>query len=112
MLSAVSNISLSKVQPKEQKKTMFLGTVGGAKPDAFERGEDKSNNGKFDWSEAGKNFLKGVISPVTAIFKHPLATAGIIGATVLACSLVPVLAPITAIGFGALSLYQLGKGCV
>lgn len=112
MLSAVNNISLNNVQQKEQKKIMFSGTAGNPKPDAFERTEDKSNNGKFDWSEAGKNFLKGVVSPVTAIFKHPLATAGIIGATVLACSLVPVLAPITAIGFGAMSLYQLGKGCV
>ncbi len=72
---------------------------------------DKSNNGQFDLSEAGKNFLKGVISPVTAAIEHPLMTAGVLGATVVACSLVPVLAPVTAIGFGALSLYQLGKGC-
>lgn len=71
---------------------------------------DKSNNGKFDISEAGKNFLKGVISPITAVVKHPLMTAGIIGGTALACALVPVLAPITAIGFGAMSVYQLGKG--
>ena len=72
---------------------------------------DKSNNGKFDLSEAGKNFLKGVISPVTTLIKHPLMTAGVLGATVVACSLVPVLAPVTAIGFGIMSVYQLGKGC-
>ena len=111
MLSAVNQTSFNDTRLKEPKNTAFLGRTPKYQPDSFEKAEDKSNNGKFDWSEAGKNFLKGVISPVTAIFKHPLTTAGIIGATVLACSLVPVLAPITAIGFGVLSLYQLGKGC-
>lgn len=73
--------------------------------------ETKSNNGKFDWSEAGKNFVKGLISPVTTMIKHPLMTVGILGATVAACALVPVMAPIMAVGFGAMSVYQLGKGC-
>lgn len=85
-------------------------TTQNLNPDCFKK-TDKSNNGKFDLSEAGKNFLKGIISPITAIVKHPAATLGIIGATAVACSLVPVLGPITAIGFGALSLVQLGKGC-
>lgn len=72
--------------------------------------QDKSKNGKFDWSEAGKNFLKGVISPLTAVIKHPIATLGIVAGTVAACSFVPILGPALAIGFGAYSLAQLGKG--
>ena len=72
--------------------------------------ENKSNNGKFDFSQAAKNFGKGLISPITMMFKHPLATIGIIAATVAATSLVPVLGPLLAIGFGAASVYQAGKG--
>lgn len=83
-------------------------------PDSFEKTtdvkEDKSNNGKFDISECIKNFAKGVISPLTAIVKHPLMTIGVVGATVVACQLIPVLGPILAIGFGGLSAFQLGKG--
>ena len=76
-----------------------------------EKKVDKSNNGKFDFSEAGKNFLKGLISPITAVIKHPIATIGLVAGTITACSLVPVLGPALAVGFGAYSLFQLGKGC-
>lgn len=72
---------------------------------------DKSNNNKFDVSEAAKNFGKGVISPIKAAIEHPFVTAGILAGTVAACSLVPVLGPILAVGFGAYSVGQLGKGC-
>ncbi|MBR6098487.1 hypothetical protein IKP85_01945 [bacterium] len=72
--------------------------------------DDKSNNGKFDISEAHRNFIKGMISPVTAIFKHPLAALGIIGGTAAACMIIPALAPITVVGFGVLGIYQIGKG--
>ena len=72
--------------------------------------EDKSNNGKFDVSEVGKNFIKGIISPVTAAFEHPIATIGLVAGTIAACSILPVLGPALAIGFGAYSLYQVGKG--
>ena len=72
--------------------------------------EDKSNNGKFDFSQAAKNFGKGLVSPITMMFKHPLATIGIVAATAAATSLVPVLGPLLAIGFGAASIYQAGKG--
>jgi len=86
------------------------------KPDSFEKTsdfkEDKSANGKFDVSECAKNFVKGVLSPITAIVKHPVMTIGIVGATAIACTLVPVLGPIMGVGFGALSVFQLGKGVV
>lgn len=71
---------------------------------------NKSNNGKFDFSEAAKNLGKGIISPLTAIIKHPVATIGVLAATVAATTLVPVLGPLMAIGFGAASVYQIGKG--
>ncbi len=82
------------------------------KEDTFEKKKiDKSNNGKFDISEAGKNFIKGVLSPLTAVIKHPVMTIAMVGVTAAACSLIPVLTPILGIGFGALSVFQLGKGC-
>lgn len=83
------------------------------KPDTFEKKkEDKSANGKFDVSECIKNFAKGVLSPITAVVKHPLITVGTVAVTAAACTLVPVLGPIMAVGFGALSVFQLGKGVV
>lgn len=83
------------------------------KPDTFEKKKiDKSANGKFDVSECIKNFAKGVLSPITAVVKHPLITAGTVAVTAAACTLVPVLGPIMAVGFGTLSVFQLGKGVV
>ena len=38
-------------------------------------------------------------------------TIAMVGVTAAACSLIPVLTPILGIGFGALSVFQLGKGC-
>ena len=113
MVSAINQTTFKNIEPQTKKtnNVSFCSISGSGKTDNFEKRTDKSNNGKFDLSEAGKNFLKGIISPVTALVKHPLMTIGIIGGTILTCSLVPVLAPVTAIGFGALSLYQLGKGC-
>ena len=82
------------------------------KSDTFEKKINKSNNGKFDVTEAAKNFFKGVLSPLTAVIKHPVITLTAIGLTAAASALVPVLGPILGIGFGALSLFQLGKGCI
>ncbi len=70
---------------------------------------DKTNNGQFDADVATNNFCKGLLSPITAIVKHPIATIGIVGATALACSIAPVLAPATAIVFGAIGVYEFGK---
>jgi len=89
--------------------TQFTGKNHNIEADTFEK-KDKSNNGEFDLSEAGKNFFKGLISPITAAIKHPLATIGIVAGTIAACSILPILGPALAIGFGAYSLYQVGKG--
>lgn len=73
------------------------------------RNFDKTNNGEFDAHVAANNFCKGLLSPITAIIKHPIATIGVVGATALACSVAPILAPATAIVFGAMGIYELGK---
>ena len=86
-----------------------------SRDDLFEKPNkkvDKSSNGKFDISECVKNFAKGLLSPITAVIKHPLMTIGTLAVTVALCSVVPVMAPILAVGFGALSVYQVGKGVV
>lgn len=70
---------------------------------------DKTNNGQFDADVAANNFCKGLLSPITAIIKHPIATIGVVGATALACSVAPILAPATAIVFGAMGIYEFGK---
>ena len=69
-----------------------------------------SNDGKFSKKEAGKNFIKGVFSPLKAIVEHPLISLSTVALTGVACSLVPVIAPVMSIGFGAVSIFQLGKG--
>ena len=73
------------------------------------RNFDKTNNGQFDADVAANNFCKGLLSPISAIIKHPIATIGVVGATALACSVAPILAPATAIVFGAMGIYEFGK---
>lgn len=73
------------------------------------RNFDKTNNGQFDANVAANNFCKGLLSPITAIIKHPITTIGVVGATALACSVAPILAPATAIVFGAMGIYEFGK---
>jgi hypothetical protein len=106
-INNTSNLIFKKIKEQNEKTKLEY------KKDSFERTtkEDKSNNGKFDISECAKNFAQGVLSPLKAVVEHPVATVGILGATTLACTLVPVLTPIMGVGFGALSVYQLGKGC-
>ena len=74
--------------------------------------KDLSNDGKFSAKEALKNFGKGIISPITTVIKHPIATVSILAGAGLACFAVPVLTPILTVGFGALSLCHLGKSTI
>ena len=71
---------------------------------------DASNDGKFTGKEALRNFGKGLISPIKAIIDHPLIAIGALAATGLACFAIPALTPILTVGFGALSLFEVGKG--
>jgi len=79
---------------------------------SFSSKNDASCDNNFTLKEAGKNFLQGIISPIKALIKHPVATLGIMAATVGLCALVPIATPILTVGFGLLSLYEMGKGGV
>ncbi len=72
--------------------------------DVFVKKTDKSNDGKFSLLEAGKNFVKGVISPITTMFSSVTnfaIGAGIIAAGVALISAAPVMAiPLVALGLG------------
>lgn len=96
----------------QNNRNTNYGILKGQEADILEKttDKDKSNNGKFDISECIKNFAKGVFSPVTSVIQHPFMTIGVVAATAVACTLVPVLTPVMGIGFGALSVFQLGKG--
>lgn len=51
---------------------------------------NESNDGKFTWKEAGKNFLGGLVSPITNMFKSPtnfFIGAGCILAGAVVCAL-------------------------
>lgn len=103
------NISIERYRAGEPKQYSFV--KFGNVEDSFElQKKDASNDGKFTFGEALKNFGKGLISPLKAVVKHPIMSIGAIAVTAVGCSLIPVLAPILAVGFGALSLFQLGKG--
>jgi len=97
----VSNTSVYNPYKKDLKQKNIAFTAKGK--------TDKTNNNKFDTDVAVKNFGKGLLSPLTAIIKHPVATIGLVAGTAVACSLVPVLGPILAVGFGAMGIAELGK---
>lgn len=73
---------------------------------------DASNDNKFSIKEAGKNFGKGILSPIKIMIEHPIMTLGTVATTALMCSIVPVVTPILTVGFGALSVAQFLKGCI
>lgn len=69
---------------------------------------NKSNDGKFSFSEAAKNFAKGIISPVTSMFSSPMnfliGTGMIAGSVLLIGATGGAAAPVliaSGIGIGA-----------
>jgi hypothetical protein len=64
----------------------------------------------FSIARASKNFLKGVVSPLTALIQHPVMAIGALALGIAACTMVPALVPVMVVGFGGLSLYQGAKG--
>ena len=108
-LGNVNNVSAVDAKMKSSPKVGLE-----SKPDEFVKTnkQDSSNDGKFTLKEALKNFGKGLISPITVAIKHPFATLATLAGVGVACMAVPVLTPILTVGFGALSLYQLGKSTV
>lgn len=106
----ISNISF---RENLVEKYTRQGVTATNKPDAFIKTQENTHSdNKFSVWEAGKNFLKGVISSVKAIIEHPVLSIGAIASTALACSVIPVLTPIMAVTFGLLSACQLAKGCI
>ncbi len=104
-ISNINNTSF-KAQNKASKQPKVLTSNVSAKI-------DKSCDGKFSISEAGKNLVKGIISPVTNMFSNPKNFA--IGAGMIAASSAIIAAtggaaaPLFVIaGFGA-GAFQAGK---
>lgn len=98
------------VLPKESKID-----IKADKPDAFvsKAVTTKANNGKFDLDEGVKNFAKGLVSPVTAMFASPQNfMAGIgsiaVGAVATIATGGAILPVFVAFGVGA-GLVQGGK---
>lgn len=113
-ISAV-NIKKSFGAQKSSKSTPFAGqTKLKNATDTFAKAEqgNAKNDGKFTWGEAFKNFGKGLISPITTIIKHPIATLATLAGAGALCFVFPVLTPILTVGFGALSVFQLAKSTV
>lgn len=76
---------------------------------------DKSNDGKFSVSEAGKNLVKGIVSPITNMFSSPknfLLGAGMMaGSAVLIAATGGAIAPLfvaAGIGMGACQVAKAG----
>lgn len=102
-VNGISNTSVCNPYERDLKRSKNVAFTARKKP------VDKNNNNKFDTDIAIKNFGKGLLSPITAVINHPLATIGLVAGTAAACSLVPVLGPLLAIGFGAMGVAELGK---
>lgn len=81
--------------------------------DSFSRLNGKpgqEHDGRFSISRAAKNFMKGVISPVTSILQHPGKALAMLAGTVALATVAPVTIPLMLIGFTGLSAFQAGKG--
>lgn len=73
--------------------------------------KDASNDNQFTKKEALKNFVSGMLSPLKGIKEHPFISLGMIAASAVLCSLIPVMTPVMTLTFGAASLFTFGKGC-
>ena len=75
-------------------------------------GDSQNNNRAFSSGNALKNFLKGIISPITMIIKNPLAALPMIvvgGALAFFCPATIPFMLIAGIGFSG---FELGKGVI
>lgn len=70
----------------------------------------RRNQNRFRILHAFRHFMSGVISPVTAIFKHPAATLGLVGATVALGTLMSSTVPLMFIAGGMFSAWQMARG--
>ena len=115
MINGIRNekIDFQRVNTTKPAKNIFMtGKINELEADTFEKKVDASNDGKFTFKEALKNFGKGLISPIKAIIQHPIMALGTVALMGAACVAAPVLAPILGIGFAGLSVVQLTKALV
>lgn len=95
--------------PLQSADRPYWTNIPKTKSDTFEK-QNASNDNKFTFKEALKNFANGIISPLKAIIKKPLLSLGILATTLVATQFIPVLVPVMAVGFGVLSVFELSKG--
>jgi hypothetical protein len=92
----------------------FTRPPAGQQPDRFTgRGNSPETPGQddpFSMKQAAKNLLKGMVSPVTALLKHPVKALAMLAGTVVLATLAPVTVPLMLAGFAAMSLFQAGQG--
>ena len=73
---------------------------------------NSSNDGKFSFKEAGKNFIKGATSFITEAIKHPVKSLAIIGGLGVAAILCPPIGSVM-IATGAITgAFTLGAGAL
>lgn len=87
-------------------------------PDSFVRadmpssvqdtGEAKKRG--FSLWKASKNFISGVVSPITTLIQHPLMAGGVILGGLAVAALVPEAMVLLVVAGGAYSMFQVGKG--
>ena len=70
----------------------------------------ESKDDKFSVKQSGKYFIKGALSPVLSVIRHPVQTIGFICAAAVICSLVPILTSVMTAGFLALGITQTVSG--
>ncbi|MEI7474278.1 MAG: hypothetical protein WCK67_05805 [bacterium] len=74
--------------------------------------EDKSKNGKLDWSEVGKNFIKGIGGFAIEAIKHPIRSIAIAAGVGVLTTLCPPLAGIMIGGAAMGGVFSLGGGII
>lgn len=82
------------------------------KKNNIEQKEDKSNNGKLDLSEVGKNFVKGLAGFAIETIKHPIRSLGIAVGMGALTALCPPLAGIMIGGAAFAGLFSFGGGVI
>jgi hypothetical protein len=92
----------------------FMRPPAGLEQDRFtrqgNRPETPGQDDPFSMRQAAKNLLKGMVSPVTALLKHPAKALAMLAGTVVLATLAPVTVPLMLAGFAAMSLFQAGQG--
>ena len=88
LVEAIHEMSAGRIEAKKAGNKNYVYILKAkSSSDKFQKNNSPDNDGKFSFKEAGKNFVKGLISPITGMFSSPanfaisagaiLATAGL-----------------------------------